>query len=172
MWLIRDHITVNWMPLVWNRLCLPKVNLICWMYVLHRFMTKDRLMRYGVISSDLCDLCGIAQETHSYLFFDCGSQRCLILLKQWLDIDWNGDLTMWIIPWRCRSLLRKKVIMAALATLIYSIWQNRNTTGHEGLVQHPVAVLRWIKPSLKKRFLQVKESTRHNSSWIDSLDLV
>ncbi|XP_074288930.1 uncharacterized protein LOC141614073 [Silene latifolia] len=172
IWLIREHVTVNWMPLVWNRLCLPKVNFICWLYVLNRFMTKERLVRYGVISSDLCDLCGTAQETHYHLFFDCSySQRCLLLLKQWLAIDWNGDLTIWILSWRCRTLLRKKVIMAALATLIYHIWQNRNTSRHEGLVQYPAAVLRWIKAYLKGRFLQVKESTRLSSSWIDNEDL-
>ncbi|XP_074277263.1 uncharacterized protein LOC141600904 [Silene latifolia] len=172
IWLIREHVTVNWMSLVWNRLCLPKVNFICWLYVLNRFMTKERLVRYGVISSYLCDLCGTAQETHSHLFFNCSySQRCFLLLKQWLAIDWNGDLTMWILSWRCRSLLRKKVTMAALATLIYNIWQNRNTARHEGLVQHLAPVLRWIKASLKGRFLQVKESTRHSSSWIDNLDL-
>ncbi|XP_074265998.1 uncharacterized protein LOC141588454 [Silene latifolia] len=91
-WLIREHVTVNWLPLVWNILCLPKVNFICWLYVLNRFMTKERLLRYGIINSDLCDLCGTTQETHSHLFSDCCySQRCLILLKKWVDIDWNGD---------------------------------------------------------------------------------
>ncbi|XP_074289356.1 uncharacterized protein LOC141614510 [Silene latifolia] len=173
LWLIREHATVPWVPLVWNRLCLPKVSFICWLYVLHRLLTKDRLLRYGVVISDLCDICGSAQETHSHLFFECGySQRCLALLNQWLDIDWTGDFSTWIITWRCRSLLRKKVIMAAVATLIYSIWQNRNTARHEGVVQQPNAVLRWIKCNLNGRFMQVKGSIRLNSSWIDRLALV
>ncbi|XP_074288241.1 uncharacterized protein LOC141613407 [Silene latifolia] len=173
LWLIREHVTVSWVPLVWNRLCMPKVNFICWLYVLHRLMTKDRLLRHGVIVSDLCDLCGSAQEDHSHLFFDCSySQRCLALLNQWLDIDWTGDFSNWILTWLCRSLLRKKVIMASMASLIYCIWQNRNTVRVEGVIQHPNAILKWIKSSLQGRFNQVKESTRLNRSWIDRLELV
>ncbi|XP_074288144.1 uncharacterized protein LOC141613310 [Silene latifolia] len=46
----------RWIPFVWNRVCLPKVNFINWLYAQNRLLTKVRLLKFGVISDGVCCL--------------------------------------------------------------------------------------------------------------------
>ncbi|XP_074305404.1 uncharacterized protein LOC141640532 [Silene latifolia] len=151
-WLIGDQGKKEWLPLVWNRLSLPKDNFICWLFIQHRLMTKDRLTRFGVLNDGLCYLCGLAPETHDHLFFYCSfSTRCLVQLRQWLCVDWHGDLITWALKWRCRSLLKKKIILAIFSSLIYLIWETRNKCRVEELVQHLDCLVRRIQERVRGR---------------------
>ncbi|XP_074300309.1 uncharacterized protein LOC141631549 [Silene latifolia] len=75
-------------------------------------------------------------EVYDWLLIDYVqvSQKCVQELQQWLGYACQRELVSWLIDWRCRSLLQKKVVMAAFATLVYLIWFNRNTARVEGVV--------------------------------------
>ncbi|XP_074314763.1 uncharacterized protein LOC141650035 [Silene latifolia] len=143
--------SVTWEPFVWNRLCLPKVNFITWLFAKDRLLTKHRLLKFGVISDGLCCICANAQETQSHLFFDCAfSKECLQLVLQWLGISWHLHMDT-IMSWRCRSLLKKQIIMASFAGLIYIIWSCRNSAKHNGSIIRPKLVLQRVQSMVKYR---------------------
>ncbi|XP_074304161.1 uncharacterized protein LOC141638873 [Silene latifolia] len=106
-WLLGHHLKVPWSSFVWNRVAIPKVTFINWLYINHRLLTKDRMGRFGIVSDGLCFLCGSADETMDHLFFYCWFSRCCLRLVQlWLPAPWQPNVVEWIIKWRCRSLLK------------------------------------------------------------------
>ncbi|XP_074265930.1 uncharacterized protein LOC141588384 [Silene latifolia] len=161
-----------WLPLVWNRLSLPKDNFICWLFIQQRLQTKDRLLRFGVINDGLCYLCGMAPETHSHLFFYCSfSARCAGKIRQWLGVDWHGDIITWGLKWHCKSLLKKKIILAVLSSLIYLIWETRNKCRVEQLVQHPDCLVHRVQERVKARMnvLKVESFRSRDIAWVNSV---
>ncbi|KAF7123354.1 hypothetical protein RHSIM_Rhsim12G0194400 [Rhododendron simsii] len=54
---------------VWFSKNVPRWSFITWLAVLERLSTKDQLFRWVVVDSQVCDLCGIREESHRHLFF-------------------------------------------------------------------------------------------------------
>ncbi|XP_074290339.1 uncharacterized protein LOC141617068 [Silene latifolia] len=50
-WLLGPCSKKDWVPMVWNRVCVPKHNFSTWIYVQQRFLTQDRLQKFGVSTS-------------------------------------------------------------------------------------------------------------------------
>ncbi|XP_074267357.1 uncharacterized protein LOC141590687 [Silene latifolia] len=171
-WLLNAQGKKVWLPLVWNRLSLPKDNFICWLFIQQRLQTKDRLLRFGVINDGLCYLCGMAPETHSHLFFDCNfSARCAGKIRQWLGVDWHGDIITWGLKWHYKFLLKKKIILAVLSSLIYLIWETRNKCRVEQLVQHPDCLVHRVQERVKARMnvLKVESFRSRDIAWVNSV---
>ncbi|XP_074277740.1 uncharacterized protein LOC141601363 [Silene latifolia] len=151
-WLLGPRSKKDWVPMVWNRVCLPKHNFSTWIYVQQRFLTQDRLQKFGVVTDGECYLCGVQLETHSHLFFECVfSMQCLLHLQNWLQVHWQGNVMDWIIRWRCRSLMKKQVVMAAISGLIYSIWNCRNKCRLENYITQPRQVVKGVQQLIKIR---------------------
>ncbi|XP_074296366.1 uncharacterized protein LOC141626478 [Silene latifolia] len=162
--------SVPWEPFVWNRICLPKVNFIIWLFAKDRLLTKHRLLKFGVISDGLCCICANAQETQSHLFFDCPfSKECLQLVLQWLGISWHFHMDT-IMSWQCRSLLKKQIIMASFAGLIYLIWSCGNSAKHNGSIIRPKLVLQRVQSMVKYRMqgIQSEISILRCCDWLAS----
>lgn len=62
---------VNRFYLVWYPKYIPRWAIIQWLAFKGRLATKDRLITWGVISSNQCILCNSGGESHSHLFFEC-----------------------------------------------------------------------------------------------------
>ncbi|XP_074291951.1 uncharacterized protein LOC141618770 [Silene latifolia] len=142
----------------------------CW-----RLLTKDRMGRFGILTDGLCFLCGTAAESKAHLFFECGlSRRCLNMVQMWLPAPWKPNVIEWIIQWRCRSLLKKQVLMAAIAGLVYLIWESRNVSRVEHRVSRPDCILKKLQnlTALRARgFEQIMGSHREHD-WFKSHILV
>ncbi|XP_074299117.1 uncharacterized protein LOC141630147 [Silene latifolia] len=66
-------------------------------YTVGKLYTKDRMMRFGVISDGLCELCRTHMEDHQHLFYLCDfSVRCWTLLRDWLGVPLPAT---GILPW-------------------------------------------------------------------------
>ncbi|XP_074314393.1 uncharacterized protein LOC141649604 [Silene latifolia] len=63
-WLQGSIPKVPWYPIIWNRLNLPKHSLIGWLAIQSRLLTKDRLVRFGIITDGACDMCLDQPEDH------------------------------------------------------------------------------------------------------------
>ncbi|XP_074266136.1 uncharacterized protein LOC141588602 [Silene latifolia] len=85
-----------------------------------RLMTKDRLLKFGIINDAVCDMCLVHQEDHHHLLYGCPfSVQCWILFRDWLNINMPlVGVLEWVVQWRCRSLMKKQMIMAAMAAMI------------------------------------------------------
>ena len=60
---------VEWHHLVWFPKAIPRHSMITWMACKDRLQTKDKLIRYGIASSNACCFCNHGQETIDHLFF-------------------------------------------------------------------------------------------------------
>ncbi|KAE8685562.1 hypothetical protein F3Y22_tig00111095pilonHSYRG00084 [Hibiscus syriacus] len=56
-----------------RRLFWPATNLTqikAWMVILDRLATKDRLVRFGMMTDNICGLCDVGQESQNHLFLE------------------------------------------------------------------------------------------------------
>ncbi|XP_074301575.1 uncharacterized protein LOC141632976 [Silene latifolia] len=122
-------------------------------------LTKDRLMRFGVVTDGTSYLCGEQSESHMHWFFDCPFSKAVVLMLQnWLIIKLQGNVEDWIIKWRRKSLLQKKVVMAVIFGLVYGIWDCRNTCRVELFVPQPKRLIEGIHSVLKVRLNRMEFS--------------
>ena len=78
---------VDWAIFVWNRSSIPKARFILWLAVNERLKSRDKLFALGLISTDVCPLCGLTTESNTHLFFTCiYSRQCYQDILTWLGI--------------------------------------------------------------------------------------
>ncbi|XP_074293566.1 uncharacterized protein LOC141620649 [Silene latifolia] len=161
-WLQGPKDKVSWCPLIWNKLNLPKHSFIGWLAVQQRLLTKDRLMQFGIITDGLCDLCMAHPETHQHVLYECVfSARCWSLLKCWLDVNMPADdIIGWSLQWRCRSLMKKHIVFAAILAMIYHIWQARNFCRIDLLVPKPEVLIARVKTDVQLRGKNITWGTK------------
>ncbi|XP_062074820.1 uncharacterized protein LOC133778814 [Humulus lupulus] len=128
--LCEEQEKVTWYREVWNRYNVPKHSFITWLAIQNRLQTKDRLVSFHISQDSTCIFCGENAETVTHLFFECEfSARCFVEIKKWLD--WKVRNRPLLELLRCISRakfhrFKKKVIWAAIASMVYQIWINRN----------------------------------------------
>ncbi|XP_059638657.1 uncharacterized protein LOC132280917 [Cornus florida] len=106
------------------------MKFIMWLAVQGRLPTLDR--RSMARFDNVCALCNVNPESHSHLFFSCEytspiwtffKAKCKISITA---LTWPEIASVFSIQWSSPSpwnLLRK----LCLATLVYYIWEERNT---------------------------------------------
>ncbi|KAL2929855.1 hypothetical protein RDABS01_035265 [Bienertia sinuspersici] len=164
---------VKWASMVWNRTSIPKHCFIWWLAVQKRLMVKRRLFKYGVSSDPWCALCGTHEESHDHLFFRCQfSKRVWEDVFTWLQVRGKWSNMSELVHWcrrRCRtSKVRSQAIIAACASVIYSIWQARNQAHWERRRQQPEAYVSQVKFFVAKRCyrLSCKNCNSKDKGWI------
>lgn len=86
---------VNWSVLVWNRVSIPRARFCCWVMVLGKLKTKDKLHEVGVTADEICPLCAATKESVQHLYFECPfSQRCLDSIETWIGIRFKAIARM------------------------------------------------------------------------------
>ncbi|XP_062109857.1 uncharacterized protein LOC133821725 [Humulus lupulus] len=136
---------------IWLRGIFPKHRFFMWPYLFRRLKTKDRLQKFGLGIDSLCSICGLKEESHNHLFFDCWfSSHCVQTILFWLSLKTRHCSVEGIYKWIKRSKLsrfRKLVYWSILASLVYHIWKVRNLAYWEGLVwsvQHTIYLTKKI----------------------------
>ncbi|XP_074298738.1 uncharacterized protein LOC141629666 [Silene latifolia] len=158
-----------WHSVVWNRLALPKHNFIAWLYAKERLLTKDRLIKHGLLIDGTCDICSSSNETREHLFFLCPfSNRCLQGLGEWLGVDIpDHDTLDWCRRLKMKSLMKKQLMIAAILALYYQVWWTRNKCRLEMMLPHPQSVIGQIQQLIRsvgnRRLWSVKH--RVDSVW-------
>ncbi|XP_020270900.1 uncharacterized protein LOC109846087 [Asparagus officinalis] len=145
---------VPWYNLVWGGLNVPKHSFICWLVLQDRILTQDRLLRRGVIDSNICRLCsGVECETRKHLFFEC-AYSCEIWnrVMEWLGFNWKSCYWNQLIHWftvrlRGRGLKQKLKRLALIAT-IYYIWQERNARIFRQQSRNPDQMVKLIQTEI------------------------
>ncbi|XP_074283719.1 uncharacterized protein LOC141608256 [Silene latifolia] len=172
-WLTNEGPDISWHPWTSTRLIIPRHGFIVWLTAHKRLLTQDRLVRMGIIQTNVCFLCGCNAETVEHLFFLCPfSSRCLELVAAWLNISLpDQGVIEWWVKQRARSLLLKQVIAVVLASLIYHIWMSRNKCRIEGSVPHPQQVVKYCKDEtlMRIKFSRVESKILGASTWISSI---
>ncbi|XP_074265840.1 uncharacterized protein LOC141588292 [Silene latifolia] len=149
-WLVDDGVDVRWHHWTRNRLIVPKHAFFIWLVAHKRLLTQDRLMKMMIATRNRCLLCDTEEESIEHFFFQCSySQRCLRLLEEWLQVSipLNGIIDWWI-RLRERSVLKKQVVAAAVAHLMYLIWYARNRCRLLYGLPFPVVLIKQVKECL------------------------
>lgn len=66
----------------------PKHDIICWLAMYRRLLTKDRMQRLEITQDTDCMLCGVSNESIEHLFFECTFSR--LYLRKCFDVAWDG----------------------------------------------------------------------------------
>ncbi|XP_074315167.1 uncharacterized protein LOC141651346 [Silene latifolia] len=152
-WLQGDQTEVPWHPVIWNRLNLPKHSFIGWLAIQGGLMTKDRLLRFGIIQNSICDMCMDQPEDHTHLLYQCRfSAQCWTLLADCLGVDLpSTGILEWCYLWRCRSLMKNKIVITAILAMIYHIWMARNPCTVESQLLMPSYVFKTVQSIVQGR---------------------
>ncbi|XP_074291907.1 uncharacterized protein LOC141618725 [Silene latifolia] len=152
-WLQGNLSPVPWYPIIWNILNLPKHSIIGWLAIQCQLMTKDRLIRFGVIADGHCDVCLDHPEDHSHLLYGCRfSSCCWKLLAEWLDVSLpDTEILDWCRRLRCRSLMKKQIVTAAIMAMIYQIWNARNIFRMDNKLVYPTYAVKTVTALVMSR---------------------
>ncbi|XP_074298263.1 uncharacterized protein LOC141629103 [Silene latifolia] len=172
-WLVEEGTDKEWHPWISNSLIIPRHKFTIWLTAHKRLLTMDRLMRMGIVQSNICYFCGAAAESMDHIFFQCTfSNRCLVLVQDWLMIQLpKQGFIKWWVTYITQSLVKKQVVAVALASLCYHIWTSRNKCRIEGLVPHPRVLVLKYKAEIIMRFrgINIKSKIGRIHDWIDMI---
>ncbi|KAL0433556.1 UNVERIFIED_CONTAM: hypothetical protein Slati_2689900 [Sesamum latifolium] len=128
---------VPWYSLFHRPLKIPRNQFIMWLASLDKLSNRDKT--WLNLPSQTCCLCNMdVLETCSHLFFECDiSWQCLTLLQtrtkfSWPRTQWRQGLLWASARLRGRHLINA-AYCAALASLVYHIWKERNCRRFTGL---------------------------------------
>lgn len=158
-WLSGQREKVNWHHWVWNAYNVPRHSFIAWMAALGKLRTKESLFKAGVCHDRECMLCIQGEESCHHLFFRCVfSRKIIICIMQWLGIGFRTEECLYESwsKWerKYRSKQKQKVCYAALAVVVYYIWQARNKVYWEKAIPRPERVVRSIQQEVCARITQ------------------
>ncbi|XP_020263250.1 uncharacterized protein LOC109839233 [Asparagus officinalis] len=176
MCLIQPMPKVSWFSTAWDEFLYPKHSFILWLACNQRLLTKDRLCRMGMMSSNqnqcvLC--CGHQLETSKHIFFECQfSADVWNRVMDWMRFRWRSCYWDLIISWyscnlKGRGPLRKLKRMC-LSAAVYMIWDERNRRIFQGKMRDPSQIFRAIRLSVFTRVLNVSS----HAHMIDLLEVL
>ncbi|XP_074315519.1 uncharacterized protein LOC141651717 [Silene latifolia] len=172
-WLRTQTVKVPWRFLCWNNLNVPKHSFIFWVSQHYKLLTLDRMARMGLGSITTCFICGLEDESHAHLFYNCVySKKCVGLLQDKLQMIFPADnMVKWYSLGRGRSGLQRIFTGACFVGLTYAIWNARN---HARLYSHIIApwvLVNHICKDIKLRFELRNKSPlkQYDKDWIDNM---
>lgn len=147
---------------------MPKHRVVAWLVAKQRLRTKDKLLPLGVVTDDLCPLCGAYPESHEHLFFTCPySRRCISTLSSWVGIVFRPMDKMDFRKSK-KNCMQRRLICAIYVAVIYHIWMNRNAAIWKGYVCTQQQVFNTIRLTIRSRMkgLYPMDVNNHNIQWL------
>ncbi|XP_074297782.1 uncharacterized protein LOC141628554 [Silene latifolia] len=143
-WLQGNIPKVPWYPIIWNILNLPKHSIIGWLAIQCRLLTKDRLLRFGIITNAYCDMCLDHPKDHSHMLYGCRFSACWWKLSAaWLDVPLPST----------------------------EIWTARRICRVESKLIHPTYAVKNVIEMVKSRGMQWKWTSKyqymHWAPWLE-----
>ncbi|XP_050213106.1 uncharacterized protein LOC126664647 [Mercurialis annua] len=86
--------SIPWTSIIWYKDNIPRYSFITWLALQDKLNTKDKLLRWKVVQSDVCCFCKSETESISHLFFECGYSKA-IWKRLLADMSFNRDVMHW-----------------------------------------------------------------------------
>ncbi|XP_074299625.1 uncharacterized protein LOC141630765 [Silene latifolia] len=171
--LVPEGEQVPWYPWIRIGWIIPRHRFLVWVVAQQRLLTQDRLMKMGIVQTNVCLFCGVEEESHEHLFFRCVySERCRALIATWccIDIPMTSCVDWWL-KWRVRDICRKRIVAMILASLMQHVWWSRNVCRVEQYIHSPKLVASLVRNEIRMRIrscriVSIKSSVKH---WIEKL---
>lgn len=141
-----------WLSFVRSKFKVAKFAFTAWLILKERLLTKDRMQNFHMHISQLCLLCGAANETHQHLFCDCSFMRSVLnacpmtVSNTWSDLCTGQMLT------GNADLIRTHIAYLYISAAFYYVWMERNYRMHNpGQFSQSSIIIRRIKESMRNR---------------------
>ncbi|XP_074315294.1 uncharacterized protein LOC141651482 [Silene latifolia] len=171
-WLRLKAPKVEWRHICWNQLNVPKYSFIFWSFMHSRLLTKDRLVRMGITTDPMCDICRLHPEDHHHLFYACEyALACSRILQEALGISLPvPGLIQWFSRAR-RSKFQRRYIGACYVGMFYYIWRIRNEARIDHYIRAPAQVVKIILSEVHSRFNRRNcNKLKHSDiEWLNSI---
>ncbi|XP_074288077.1 uncharacterized protein LOC141613236 [Silene latifolia] len=163
---------VPWRHICWNQLNVPKWAFIFWAVMHRRLLTKDRLIRMGITTDSLCEICCVQPEDHFHLFGGCDYfKTCCRLLQLSLKFS---SFPQYMVHWFSsarKTKLQRRFLGACYVGLVYAIWRVRNEARIDHYVRRPSSVIKAILAEVLARFNRgnITSLKQQDLAWIRSI---
>ena len=156
-----------WAHIVWIVGGIPKHSFLCWLFLLNRWPTRDRLLSWGLQTPPTCLLCNSSPESRDHLYFFCPyswslwyplARRCGMNPQQ----QWN-DVTAQLQSHNSRNW-RGILILLTLKSCISWTWQERNSRLHRNTFRSVDGLTRLIDRQIRDRILSYRDRSPRLSS--------
>ncbi|KAJ9561591.1 hypothetical protein OSB04_006751 [Centaurea solstitialis] len=163
--------SVPWWRSVWFKAHIPKHSFCLWTACLERLPTQDRIATWKDEPPDLkCSLCGINNDSHDHLFFECTFSR-QVWLQVMDKVHWVGFPCSWhgIVQALSDTGSAPKCLehQLALAASVYNVWCERNRRLFGGGSKPVPHVVQTILGNVLDR-LAWKNKKKHLPSHVDT----
>lgn len=148
----REH--VFWHKVVWFKGRIPKHAFLSWIAARDRMVTRDRLLRWGLLVPSCCVLCVGHDESRQHLFFDCNfSSQVWSFFVSKLHLtppQLFEDGLRWL---KAPSRDKNVKVLARLVhqACVYFIWKERNSRVHTDVAKPATTVIAEIKNIIRLR---------------------
>ncbi|VVB11747.1 unnamed protein product [Arabis nemorensis] len=153
--LLREQLPlVNWSRAVWIKGGVPRQSFLCWLFVLNRCPTKDRILGWGLQTDPKCLLCANLPESRDHLLFVCGFSwsiwsRVASRSQKIAHRDWASTISTMQSLRGPRENTRLSLL--AWQTTIYNIWTERNQRLHRNTFRSVDTILQIIDSTIRNR---------------------
>ncbi|XP_010555778.1 PREDICTED: uncharacterized protein LOC104825191 [Tarenaya hassleriana] len=136
-----------------------------------RLPTRDRLRRWGLQTDDKCVLCGVEEESHHHLFFECSYSVNLWLY--FASCCWSSppdnlyDCHSWITQagndrGKNREILSKLILQVT----VHLLWNERNNRIFRNIMK-PIDILRRrLDKTMRNLLLSMKERRATDNNFL------
>ena len=137
--------------MVWFSGRIPKHAFLSWVAARDRMVTRDRLLRWGLIVPPSCVLCVGHNECIQHLFFDCEfSEQVWSFFTTRLHLIsprlFENRLRWLKAPARDKNV--KLIVRLIYQSYVYLIWKERNSRIHTDTARPPEAIIAEIKQTI------------------------
>lgn len=158
---------MTWYKEVWFSRGIQKHRFLTWLMALNKSPTRDRLLKWGIITDGSCLLCNNAPESRSHLFFDCSFSWPI-----WL----NSLRTLRFTSSRCWEEIiedlrtfrgtraARTILLIAWQATIYALWNERNCRLHRQLYRTTHSLSGEIDQNVRRRIASIRHDDPQLSS--------
>lgn len=128
-----------------------------------RLLTRDKLLRWGLLVSEECLLCDNASETCPHLFFFCPFSSQIyngLLSHHTFNLP---DNLVEAVSWVKGASTSKRVIIISkmvLQTIVYEVWKERNTRLHSSIAISINIIIKEIQFTIRKKLYTMDQQER------------
>lgn len=143
---------VPWHGVIWFTGRIPKHAFLAWIIARDRLITRDRLLRWGLLVPESCVLCVGGIETKQHLFFDYPfSKEVWSFFTSTLHLappNSFEETLQWLkSPSKDKNVVL--IIRLLFQAFIYFIWKERNSRVHTDIPKQSRAIISEIKSMVR-----------------------
>ncbi|RAL47356.1 hypothetical protein DM860_013321 [Cuscuta australis] len=146
-WLMGEANAYPEFSIVWNRLTIPKHQVLMWLGWKNRISTKVRLQKFLNIDTG-CVLFSNGVEDKEHLFYGCAYTLGIKEeIEKWIGVQWKAknDADLKRASESVKGRRKRQIMIAGFAAVCYAVWKARNFKIKQEKLISVEESIEWIK---------------------------